>query len=349
MKKLLALVAILTSFIASAQSGGTFTIFAEEGQKFWLIINGERYNQTPQARVVAKGVEGTRAKIKVIFEDKKLGTYDDAVYVRDVDGDLVYSTWLLRRKKDKWVMRLSDYDDGGKMQDAVNGKERGKPERADDSKMAPKKEPTEEQQTEEDHTTVPSMEIDMPGAVVKTDKKGNTNVKVTMPGVTIEDQDGQTTTTTTTTKTTRTTTKKTNPQHIIHMKLPDPKVTIPTTDDPRVGQPVPQEPAKPVATTAPAGVKAISASAYSSLLANIKRQGFEETRLKLAKSAVAKNLFTTDQIMGLVKAMNFEASRLDLAKAAYKNCSDKDHYLDITQAFNFSASTDELNEFIDKQ
>ncbi len=320
------------SFVSLAQTPGTFTIFAEDGDKFWLVVNGEKYNAKAAARVEAKDVKGTRAKIKVIFENTKLGTYDDAIYLKDFDNKPIYTTYSLRRKKDKWVMRMSDYEDATRVETSTTTTPNGNTTTTTTTTA-----PNTHQETETEGD-VHGVNITMPGVNVKADANGNFDMQVNDP---IE-----TTTVVTTKTTTSKQTKKQNPKDIIHMKheIPGPSTTV-KPSKPVVEPTTPAEPASPSTN----GLKPITATSYNALISNLKRQSFEETKLKMAKVGIKNNSFTTEQISGILKVFNFEQSKLDLAKTAYKNCSDKDNYLDVSQNFNFSSSTDELTEFLGNQ
>src|SRR4051794_11431765 len=66
---------ILTLFVLNtnlfAQSNAI--LFTENGERFYAILNGLRQNDQPQTNVKITGLNATFYKLKVIFEDKKLG------------------------------------------------------------------------------------------------------------------------------------------------------------------------------------------------------------------------------------------------------------------------------------
>ena len=50
-----------------------------------------------------------------------------------------------------------------------------------------------------------------------------------------------------------------------------------------------------------------------------------------------------------MEKFSFEDGKLEFAKQAYANCLNKDEYYLVNQAFIFSSSKNELNEFIGNQ
>src|SRR3954469_18330026 len=72
MKKLIYIMLLLLCKGAYAQNGNVI-LFTENGEKFTAILNGLRQNETPQTNVKITGLNASWYKLKVIFEDTKLG------------------------------------------------------------------------------------------------------------------------------------------------------------------------------------------------------------------------------------------------------------------------------------
>jgi hypothetical protein len=85
---------------------------------------------------------------------------------------------------------------------------------------------------------------------------------------------------------------------------------------------------------------------FTAALATIKKQGFDDTRLSTAKQIAGSNCLNATQIYSICKEFGFEETKLDFAKFAYDHCSEKKNYFKVNNVFNFSSSTDELNEYI---
>lgn len=79
---------------------------------------------------------------------------------------------------------------------------------------------------------------------------------------------------------------------------------------------------------------------------NIAGKNFEDQKLSTAKTIAKTNCLSSEQIKDICGTFNFEDSKLDFAKYAYDYCSDKGNYYIINDVFNFSSSSDELEQFI---
>jgi len=326
--KLAGMLALLLgiSLSATAQKG-RFTLFSEDGDKFFLIVDGKRINPKADVRVEPTDLPGSRVMVKVIFEDSKKPSIVDAIYIKDFDNKYVYAKYVIRKKKDKYVIRISDYEEQLNVnQEWVQTHEEEAPAKTTTtSTTKTTTKPTSP--ANPGNQDVEKVNISMPGVSIKTNM-GGIDMKVEEP-----EEEHTVVTTTRTTKTTRngqvTTTKKTTGR--------------PTA--PNIGPEVEQAPAPAPAASTKA--KPISATGYTSLINNIKRQGFDDSKVKIARLAFKNNAFSTKQITEIVKLVNFEQSRLDLAKAAYDNCTDKESFMDVSEAFNFSSSTEELTTFLE--
>lgn len=87
-------------------------------------------------------------------------------------------------------------------------------------------------------------------------------------------------------------------------------------------------------------------SEFNDAKKGIESKSFEETKLNTAKQIGRDRCFTATQVKGIIEVFNFEDSRLDFAKFAYDRTYDIDNYYKVSDAFNFSSSTDELNKYI---
>jgi len=82
---------------------------------------------------------------------------------------------------------------------------------------------------------------------------------------------------------------------------------------------------------------------FNSALSNIRNQNFESTRLTVAKQMLAGNWVTSDQVRQMMLQMNFEDSRIEIARFAYNRVVDPQNYYLVNNGFTFSSSVDELN------
>lgn len=92
-----------------------------------------------------------------------------------------------------------------------------------------------------------------------------------------------------------------------------------------------------------------SRKSFDFALNSIKSQSFDSERLKIAKNTVKQQKLTSEQIYEITKLFSFESSRLDFAKYAYDFTVDKQNYNVVQQAFQFSSSVSELQDYISKR
>ncbi len=78
----------------------------------------------------------------------------------------------------------------------------------------------------------------------------------------------------------------------------------------------------------------------------LKNEGFDETRLDLAKQIASTNCLNTMQISTICKLFSFEGSKLEFAKYAYDHCTEPRNYFKVNNVFSFSSSKTELNNYI---
>lgn len=83
---------------------------------------------------------------------------------------------------------------------------------------------------------------------------------------------------------------------------------------------------------------------------NLKRmicnQHFDDSRVSIAKQAIAGNSISSGQVKDLMFLLSFESSRLELAKFAYRFVVDPQNFYLLNDAFHFSSSIEELNDFV---
>ena len=88
---------------------------------------------------------------------------------------------------------------------------------------------------------------------------------------------------------------------------------------------------------------------FTALKLTIENTSFESGKLATAKQAMGQNYFTAAQVKELLGLMNFESTRLELAKYAYNYCIDTNNYFTVNDAFNLNSSKEELATFVQQQ
>jgi hypothetical protein len=85
---------------------------------------------------------------------------------------------------------------------------------------------------------------------------------------------------------------------------------------------------------------------FSRVLQAIEKEWLESNKLKSATQIVKNNVLTSAQVKQMLILFSFENNKLELAKTAYANTSDKRNYNMIYDVFSFNSSKDELARYI---
>lgn len=83
----------------SAQRINNLVVFCNEGEKFVLILNGQRYNDSPATTVKAPDLVLTTYKVKVIFENKKINDLNTTLTFYKTNKECVFGLTKKNRKK----------------------------------------------------------------------------------------------------------------------------------------------------------------------------------------------------------------------------------------------------------
>lgn len=94
--------------------------------------------------------------------------------------------------------------------------------------------------------------------------------------------------------------------------------------------------------------KGMSPADFADLKYLVNKTPFDDTRVTIAEQAIAGSYtgIRSKQVGDLMEMLTFESSRLELAKFAYGYVVDKEKFFVVNNAFVFSSSIDELNDFI---
>ena len=98
----------------------------------------------------------------------------------------------------------------------------------------------------------------------------------------------------------------------------------------------------------PAGPVAMGPGRFNDVKQSINNASFEDTKLSTAKTILADNYVTTDQVMEICRLFSFENSKVNFAKFAYSRTVDQDNYYRVFNVFDFDSDKQELNNFISR-
>jgi hypothetical protein len=96
----LALLFCLPLVINAQKKIGNLTIFSEDGEKFYLILNGEKQNDVAQTNIRVEELPQPYYSAKIIFKDSTLAPIlKNNLMIADVDGTFMDVTYKLRKDK----------------------------------------------------------------------------------------------------------------------------------------------------------------------------------------------------------------------------------------------------------
>ena len=92
---------LLSSGTITAQAIGALTIFSEEGDKFFLILNGQRQNEVAKTNVRVDGLTQPNYNVKIIFENTSLPEVSkNYLAIADAqDGTMMDITYKVKHDK----------------------------------------------------------------------------------------------------------------------------------------------------------------------------------------------------------------------------------------------------------
>jgi hypothetical protein len=349
---LLILTMFTCGFVQAQKSNLIF--FAENGERFTIVMNGLRYNETPQTNVKLTDLQPAVYKVKAIFEDPALGVVTKTI---PMEFNMEYTFNIRLKKKTevgqaiKRAGRQVQRDAGVIDSSEVDAEQ---PETyvmrfvsevplvnafppAPVYQQAPPPAPaavvyntappagTVTQTTTVRTQGTPTSTVVTPGAGVNMSVNDpelgvNFNMNVGVPiGGTVVTSGGtvqQTTTTTT---------------YGNAVPVQQNVYVMPGYNGP-VGCPWPMDQAT-----------------FSNAQQTINNQTFEANKLQVAQQVIGSNCVTSAQVAQIMQTFDFEDSRLKFAKFAYGRTFDIGNYFVVNNAFDFSSSVDELNAHIASQ
>lgn len=97
------------------------------------------------------------------------------------------------------------------------------------------------------------------------------------------------------------------------------------------------------------GPSPITDADFAQGLRHVKKESFDDGKLRVAKQLVDGNYIYADQVAVLVKQFDFKANEEAIAKYAYEKTYDQNNYYLVYDAFTFDSSKDELERWLDGQ
>jgi len=292
---------IVTAAQAQFMPTANLTIFSEDGNKFFLILNGERQNDVAQTNIRLEELPQPYYNCKIIFEDKSLKDISkNMLMLADANGVMQDVTYKIKKDKSgKQVLRFFSFI------------------------------PAQQNMVRPNNCTVyrygnPGIIISGPGYMPQTEivqrNPGNGSVGIQMNGggvnmnVQIDDQynNGN--------QQRNNYRQQDNSNHYYEKNNYDMQGCY--------------------------NAYAMQSRDFDAARNTLKNEGFDETRLDMAKQIASTNCLNTTQISTLCQLFSFEGSKLEFAKYAYDHCTDPKNYFKLNNIFSFSSSKTELNNYI---
>lgn len=322
----------LSSAILHAQ--GVITVFSEDGDRFYLVLNGIRQNTTPQTNVRVDGLMNEFYNGKIVFEDankpeitKNLNTKDAA------SGQYAEVTFKIKHTKDG-ELKLRYF---GATPVPVNYTPSpdmyvvhyGQSAQGGQQNYQPQGQPTYQpqgQSTYQQTNTNMNMNAGNGGVTMSVNVadpnnpsgKGAVNMNITMPS----DPGMQGTIT----QTSSSSYSQTGTQGGYNNNNIN-------------GQ------QQQMQQSGGCGY-AMDWNSFSSAKKSISQSSFEDTKFSTAKSVLSSNCVSTDEVVEICNLFSFEETKLKFAKFAYGRTTDPNNYFKVGNVFTFDASRNELNNFI---
>lgn len=315
------------TFICFSQTGN-LTVFSDDGSAFYLMLNGQKYNETAQTNIRVEELPNPYYSCKIIFSEPNKPSISKNIQLADANGILQDVTYIIKAQSPlKYVLRYYSAIPAAQNMErpaAASVYRFGEPNEiiAGPDYSTENATPTPAAQTTQKITTTTtqtgaSMNMGQAGININMDGLG-LNMNLNLP------VDGATTTTTTTTTTITTdgyaenTEYNTRTNHQSHQEYED-----------------------------KGGCRyAMDAEDFNAAKATISSISFSDTQLSTAKSIASSNCLNSDQIGSIMGLFSFEETKLDFAKFAYDFCTDRNNYFKVVNKFTFDASKNELNEYI---
>ncbi|MFA6152701.1 MAG: DUF4476 domain-containing protein [Chitinophagaceae bacterium] len=306
---------ILFSGSAHAQWTPTanLTVFSENGSKFYLILNGERYNDIPQTNIRIEELPNPYYNCRIIFEDKSIPEISkNALMLTDANGIMQDVTYRIKKdNKSRNVLRFYSFVPAQQNMARPSNCATyrfGSPNRMLNNSNGSYTETTTIQQSSIEPITI---NMNVGGANVDMSLPANTGINTT----TITSSSGNNI-------------RRDNYDND-NRQYPNRGNNNSNNRNNKRGCNV-----------------SMNSGDFNEAKATVANNSFDETKLSTAKQIISSNCVSTNQIIALLSTFSFEESKLDFAKYAYEFCMDRNNYFKVSNAFTFESSKTELNAYV---
>jgi len=318
MKKLFTLISFILFTLTVFSQHSIFTIFAEEGEKFSIYIDGELMNETPQSRIANVKIYNEYSNLKIKFDDASIPSIKKNIALKDMDGNFQKMVFkITQNKKGQYKFRTNSFE-------VYNP----------------------EEDSNDDY-----VEYDV---VSSNNEEENTSENVSM-NVSVNDNDNQENASVTMSIDANEDNASVNIQFSasggssssegnvdISMSVSESSSTT-TYSESSYSESSSYETSN---TSSERCDYAVSNSEFSNIKTNISSKNFDDTKLTTAKDIAKNKCLTSIQIRDIMKILMFEGDRLEFAIYAFDYVYDSENYYEVYNAFDHEITIDELKEKI---
>lgn len=104
MKKVLLTLMIYLSAIMVYSQASNLILFTEQGEQFWVILNGIRQNAKPETNVKITDLTAPSYKVKIIFKDSLLKQLDKTIFFQEKSSEATYV--IKKNNKNEYTIRF---------------------------------------------------------------------------------------------------------------------------------------------------------------------------------------------------------------------------------------------------
>ena len=323
---------LFVSFTFNVSAQRAIEVFNNEGDAFFIYLNGEKQNKEAQTRVTLYDLKSEWYKGKIVFQKKGIPEIEKNLMTKP--GKKV--TYTIKKNR-KGAYKLRFFSEMEFERSAA--KKETKPQKttvSTSSTAAPQKTQTTETHTVQTTTTA---------SPENTSENVNISINTQMneQGATVNVSGGETTESGTVRVTTTTEGKP-------HKKTNNAQMTFSSTTTTSSSsssttsyheQPAQKREATPGCM--------MSTTAFEKAKKSIAGKTFEDSKMTMAKQITKSHCLTATQIKEVMELLEYESTRVEYAQFAYPKCQNKNEYYIVNDAFEYESSIDELNEFIDAQ
>lgn len=339
----LSILAVLLLTASGFTQNSNAVFFSESGDRFYVILNGLRQNDSPETNVKVTGLNPVAYQVKFIFEDETKGSFDKKIFLYDytettykikrkTESDASKSTkkfankvaknfqekeekdTVFTDKSDWWALRLVSEVPMPRPANTAAAQAQPRPSQRVDANAYSSQSATTTTTTTTTTGTAVAPATDQVSVNVNVGANGASGAVGINTNATYVEE-----TTVTTTTTNAPTTAATSTQD--HYVMPG--------YDGRIGCNWP-----------------MSDGDFASAKQSIGSKTFEDSKLTIAKQVISSNCLFAHQVREVMAMFDFEDTKLDFAKYAYGYTYDLNNYFKVNDAFEFESTIDELNAYI---